>query len=438
MKRLTCEMCGSTDLLKQDGVFVCQSCGCKYTVEEARKMMVEGTVDVTGSTVKVDNTDKLNKLLILATRARKEDNTEDAKKYYEMAMIEDPTNWESAFYASYYRLMDSPIGQLPETLKNFNSRAISSLELIFSDDFQGNVYDTVNDFLAGTAKLYILVTTHEITNREKKMNDFMSLSMQYAFNKIGKSSFDSSKEDYSKNLKRSFDLLSSIRTTIFKLCGLAEPHKASIDTANLTAMYDICDTIYTLDAKNIVEMDNYLDFTNSALSYEQMRKDEDQSYVSKGVEMLIEKGKLMYNGGKGNPKGKEITDLVEKRRGEYQKAKAKRYWDAHPQEYAALNDEADSLSCQIRDLNEKYALPDKKKQEQDMTADIEQMIKERDSLGLFKGKEKKALQTKIDDTKAKRDALHASIAAEAAELDKKLVPLNNRLEEINLQLAEGR
>ena len=38
MKQLTCEMCGSTDLLKQDGVFVCQSCGCKYSVEEAKKM----------------------------------------------------------------------------------------------------------------------------------------------------------------------------------------------------------------------------------------------------------------------------------------------------------------------------------------------------------------------------------------------------------------
>ena len=46
MKRLTCEMCGSTDLIKQDGVFVCQTCGCKYSIEEAKKMMVEGTVDV--------------------------------------------------------------------------------------------------------------------------------------------------------------------------------------------------------------------------------------------------------------------------------------------------------------------------------------------------------------------------------------------------------
>ena len=37
MKQLTCEMCGSVDLIKQDGYFVCQSCGCKYSVEEAKK-----------------------------------------------------------------------------------------------------------------------------------------------------------------------------------------------------------------------------------------------------------------------------------------------------------------------------------------------------------------------------------------------------------------
>ena len=46
MKRLTCEMCGSTDLVKQDGMFVCQSCGTKYSLEEARKMMIEGTVTI--------------------------------------------------------------------------------------------------------------------------------------------------------------------------------------------------------------------------------------------------------------------------------------------------------------------------------------------------------------------------------------------------------
>ena len=62
MKQLTCEMCGSTDLIKEDGVFVCQSCGCKYSVEEAKRLMIEGTVDVQG-TVKVDNSAFVEKYL---------------------------------------------------------------------------------------------------------------------------------------------------------------------------------------------------------------------------------------------------------------------------------------------------------------------------------------------------------------------------------------
>ena len=48
MKALVCEMCGSNDLVKQEGVFVCQSCGCKYSVEEAKKLMIEvsGSVSI--------------------------------------------------------------------------------------------------------------------------------------------------------------------------------------------------------------------------------------------------------------------------------------------------------------------------------------------------------------------------------------------------------
>ena len=37
MKKITCEMCGGTDLIKQDGVFVCQNCGMKYSLEDAKK-----------------------------------------------------------------------------------------------------------------------------------------------------------------------------------------------------------------------------------------------------------------------------------------------------------------------------------------------------------------------------------------------------------------
>lgn len=36
---LTCELCGGSNFVKTDGMFVCQDCGCKYSVEEARKLM---------------------------------------------------------------------------------------------------------------------------------------------------------------------------------------------------------------------------------------------------------------------------------------------------------------------------------------------------------------------------------------------------------------
>jgi len=41
MKQIVCEMCGGKDLVKQNSVFVCQNCQAKYSVEEAKKMLIE-------------------------------------------------------------------------------------------------------------------------------------------------------------------------------------------------------------------------------------------------------------------------------------------------------------------------------------------------------------------------------------------------------------
>ena len=100
MKQLTCEMCGSTDLLKHDGVFVCQSCGCKYSVEEAKRMMIEGTVDVQG-TVKIDNSAFVEKYLQNARRAKEKEDWEEVEKYYNMVEQNDPNNIEAIFYSAY-------------------------------------------------------------------------------------------------------------------------------------------------------------------------------------------------------------------------------------------------------------------------------------------------------------------------------------------------
>ena len=130
MKRLACEMCGSTDLIKQDGVFVCQSCGCKYSVEEAKKMMIEGTVDVSGSTVKVDTSDELANLYQIARRARDDNNSENAARYYDMILVKDPSSWEAAFYVVYFKALNCKIAYIQSEAISVSNCEESVLKLI--------------------------------------------------------------------------------------------------------------------------------------------------------------------------------------------------------------------------------------------------------------------------------------------------------------------
>ncbi len=104
MKALVCEMCGAKDMVKQDGYFVCQFCGMKYSPEEAKKMMIEGTVDVQG-TVKVDNSAFVEKYLANARRAKEKEDWEEVEKYYNMVEQNAPNNMEAVFFSAYGKAM---------------------------------------------------------------------------------------------------------------------------------------------------------------------------------------------------------------------------------------------------------------------------------------------------------------------------------------------
>ncbi len=87
MKRMVCEMCGGSDLIKDEGVFVCQSCGCKYSVDEAKKMMVEiaGTVEVKGN-VAIDQSDVLNNYITRGNQLFEKKEYAEAEVYYNKAL----------------------------------------------------------------------------------------------------------------------------------------------------------------------------------------------------------------------------------------------------------------------------------------------------------------------------------------------------------------
>lgn len=157
MKQLTCEMCGSTNLIKQDGMYVCQSCGTKYSVEEAKKMMIEGTVDVSGSTVKLDNSSFVEKYLENARRARFKKDWAEVEKYYNMVEQSTPQNIEAVFYSSYGKLRCTLLEDYSAKWDNdieVLKRSISVLDDYF-DMAQENeqkqvIFDAMNDILVLT------------------------------------------------------------------------------------------------------------------------------------------------------------------------------------------------------------------------------------------------------------------------------------------------
>jgi uncharacterized Zn finger protein (UPF0148 family) len=194
-------MCGSTNLLKQDGVFVCQSCGTKYSVEEAKKMMVEGTVNVEG-TVKIDTSSELRNLYEIARRAKDSDNAENAEKYYDMILVKDPTSWEATFYVVYFKAVGCKIAEIwsaGSSVNNVIEPTVNLIAKISDEEEQSKALNEVSARLSEISDLlYNGATSHyngiDIQIQSKFVQEFvnnvtMATQIQYTFGDILETKF---------------------------------------------------------------------------------------------------------------------------------------------------------------------------------------------------------------------------------------------------------
>lgn len=74
------------------------------------------------------------KYLKLARTARKEDNTEDAKRYYDMVRTDDPENGEAKFFFAFYSLYEGKNGEIPKRFSNLCGGLKSSIKLVKESD----------------------------------------------------------------------------------------------------------------------------------------------------------------------------------------------------------------------------------------------------------------------------------------------------------------
>lgn len=382
MKRLTCEMCGSTDLIKQDGVFVCQTCGCKYSIEEAKKMMVEGTVDVSGSTVKVDNKRKIENLRTLADRAKAEGDTETAAKYFEELLKEDPNNWEANFYTIYYAAHNIKIAQIGSAA----NRVSNIIDTVYSL-IKENLHTPDEQKAAGREVAYAVA-------------NFSSYLIPNATNNLGTTteSIDKAVDEWLVPI-----CLMNIHVgdSLVKYFGDYEiAEKAYAVVANFTGM-EITET-----GRQV------MDLAKSRLA--PIREE-------KAKRELAEK--------------EAIAAAAKKRTEEY--------WTCHTEERQQLETEKRALlekrkhlNSQIEELRKKLdvipsiSIRDEK---QKMMNELKEQLK---SLGLFKGKEKKSLHTRIDELGHEMEQLTISIENEKSSIQHKINEITDEIKKVDKHVGE--
>lgn len=129
MKLLKCEVCGSTELTKKEGVFVCDYCGAKYSLEEVRSMFDKGKMDVSGSSISIDNRPKIEALMKIAASSFDDGFYKEASDKVEQVLEMDPSI-PDAWYLKAMMLIDSDPSEADRMASRGDSFAVNSLDIV--------------------------------------------------------------------------------------------------------------------------------------------------------------------------------------------------------------------------------------------------------------------------------------------------------------------
>ncbi len=114
-----------------------------------------------------------SKYLKLARQAKMEDNSEDAKTYYNKVREEDPENGEAKFFYTYYALYEGKNGEIPTRYANLCKVVVPSVKMVRSSEMSKeeqleSISEIVNAFVP---EAWVLNRYMNKKNHETKIGD---------------------------------------------------------------------------------------------------------------------------------------------------------------------------------------------------------------------------------------------------------------------------
>lgn len=470
MAALVCDLCGGKLVMGAGGTATCDSCGMEHSPDRMREKVQE----IKG-VVQADSSHLVSNYLDMAINAVDAGNNEEAEAYCNKIIEVDPTNyrawmlkgeaaaWQSslansrisegvnAFAKGVNYAPESEKEEVVEQAKNQIKNLCIAMVGLRTDRFAKwpdeeettglvamltTVLSTVVDFLAQTGAL---VSLEDIMGPvATKINQ----AVVQAYQKVIYPEYKSERypypddDDFRKFIKR----IGYCTTLVEKAIAL-------------------CDSD---DEDDIQRYENLIFLHNKAIescSYDSQYADLDEQwkvnmYASKpGLHPVARENRVYFKSLSLNDsavssrrrliaqyeaKIREIKAEKERIAKEEAQKRFDEYWAAHAEEKANLENERTELNKQITGFNREIKqIPGdgEIKQWQDT---INHLSAEKASLGLFKGKEKKAIQVKIDDANAEIKKVQDRMAAAKAEIQKKITPLQNRVNSITTELTKAR
>lgn len=483
MKKIVCELCDGTEFTKDAGMFVCNGCGTRYSVEEAKSMMkeIEGAapaVVTPSSAAPVENANQqqIDNILILATTAYEADNYAEAESYCNRAIELDAmcykawnlkgkaVGWQSEMgnlrieeaAHSFCKAIDFAPEEEKEHLKDEAVEELKRLGLALIELRKKRFSDSPDkeELLGFTTDRKVLVDSLLVLlhhGNSVNMPDGYLEQIATKMNEAAVSAFNMARKAWG-NIEhpgeKDFDTYLGWNSNIMMLLQKAIDASDDDDEEDITRYENL-----------IIVLKEPMD----ACSYK-------REWSSRKSDFIWVKEYSLADAAKANrrkqiaeceqkiasikAKAKEKEEAEKRKAEEEKKARVDAYWAAHQEEKKQLDAELSDLNSKKKQQESEIADLDKQikaaKSEdsgsvpsEEETANLNTQIAElrakKSGLGLFAGKEKKQIDEQIATLEGRVSALKGKVAEEkkvrADEIQKQVKPLQDKVDELNKKKA---
>ncbi|MBR5022685.1 MAG: hypothetical protein IKY18_05755 [Oscillospiraceae bacterium] len=437
MAALICDICGGQLSMDASGDFaVCESCGMKHTKDRVKAKVQE----ITG-TVKIDDTDAVQEQIgnweTMASTAYGNSNYEEAYTYYCKILEKKVDYWFATFRKGMCLGWQSNLANI--RVSEVLGGIVDATKLLLTDEEQ-------TDKLKADGKLAMTV---ELFNWIQAVSN---LIVNHANEFAG-------------------EVVSAAREFYERECLISELIKFNLNMMDETAyehyedkegLTNLINTIISLGNTTVSNMNASFSIkTGSKYNsfwqiYEDVIENVSPDYKTitarNELSAAINKAKSNLQTWKSNFEKKQ----AEKARKEKEE-RIEKYWAEHAEEKAQLEARLSEIEDELKPLKENASRLDiqynniSKKKNNPVPIDAEirvlsekrsALLKERESLGLFAGKRKKAIMEEVqalDSERARldviaknqRNELIASVNEELAPIEKELTPLKKQIQDLD-------